>query len=252
MPSAGRTGATTWRSPLKKRRPASPPSSSFLVTRNAENAGDWGRSAAPQPAGPVTAGARSVTSRGFSPWPAPVLNVTGPAKSCVIPARSAAVRARVRGDKTLVIQIPGGVEDGNRLRLSGEGDAGLLGGPSGDLYVVVHVEDHSFFERQDNNLYCSDSDFLHSGRPWGHPQDSHAQEGREASHPRRDPIGLRIPNEGKGLPQAGWPWHRGFICSGYGRGLPSGFRESSGICSSSWMEHCPAKTRPARGKISST
>ena len=64
-------------------------------------------------------------------------------------------QGRVRGDKTLVIQIPGGVEDGTRLRLSGEGDAGLLGGPSGDLYVVVHVEDHSFFERQDNNLYCS-------------------------------------------------------------------------------------------------
>ena len=64
-------------------------------------------------------------------------------------------QGRVRGDKTLAIQIPAGVEDGTRLRLSGEGDAGLLGGTSGDLYVVIHVKDHSFFERQDNDLYCS-------------------------------------------------------------------------------------------------
>ncbi len=62
---------------------------------------------------------------------------------------------QIRTDKTLGIQIPAGVENGTRLRLSGEGDAGIFGGPSGDLYVVIHVEDHSFFERQDNHLYCS-------------------------------------------------------------------------------------------------
>jgi len=64
-------------------------------------------------------------------------------------------QGRVRTDKTLAIQIPAGVENGTRLRLTGEGDAGIFGGPSGDLYVVIHVKDHSFFERQDSHLYCS-------------------------------------------------------------------------------------------------
>ena len=70
------------------------------------------------------------------------------------PCRSCEGSGRTRREKTLEIKIPAGVEDGSRLRITGEGEGGLNGGPAGDLYVVLAVEEHNFFERQDNNLYC--------------------------------------------------------------------------------------------------
>ncbi|HIG89288.1 molecular chaperone DnaJ [Candidatus Thioglobus sp.] len=60
----------------------------------------------------------------------------------------------VRKQKTLSVKIPAGVDTGNRIRLSGEGEAGARGGPSGDLYVEVHVKKHSIFQREGNDLYC--------------------------------------------------------------------------------------------------
>jgi molecular chaperone DnaJ len=60
---------------------------------------------------------------------------------------------RVREEKVLGLKIPAGVDDGTRLRVSGEGEAGFHGGPSGDLYVVVRVREHPFFERRGNDLY---------------------------------------------------------------------------------------------------
>jgi molecular chaperone DnaJ len=62
---------------------------------------------------------------------------------------------RVENEKTLEITIPAGVETGSRLRVSSEGEAGTGGGPSGDLYVVLHVASHDQFERQGANLYSS-------------------------------------------------------------------------------------------------
>jgi molecular chaperone DnaJ len=62
--------------------------------------------------------------------------------------------ARVVTEKTLELKIPAGVDNGSKLRISGEGDAGSKGGPSGDLYVVLHVQDHEFFERREHDLYC--------------------------------------------------------------------------------------------------
>lgn len=62
---------------------------------------------------------------------------------------------RVRREKILGIKIPAGVDDGMRLRVSGEGEAGAQGGPPGDLYVVLKVREHPFFERRGNDLYCS-------------------------------------------------------------------------------------------------
>jgi molecular chaperone DnaJ len=54
----------------------------------------------------------------------------------------------------LEIRIPAGVDNGARLRIQGEGEAGVHSGPSGDLYVVIYVEEHPFFQRQGNNIYC--------------------------------------------------------------------------------------------------
>jgi molecular chaperone DnaJ len=62
---------------------------------------------------------------------------------------------RVVQQKTIDAKIPAGVEDGTRIRFSGLGEAGIHGGPPGDLYVVLNVKEHAFFERQGNDLYCT-------------------------------------------------------------------------------------------------
>ncbi len=61
---------------------------------------------------------------------------------------------RVEEHKTLSVKVPPGVDNGDRIRLSGEGEAGLEGGPSGDLYVQVGVKKHPIFSREANNLFC--------------------------------------------------------------------------------------------------
>ncbi len=61
---------------------------------------------------------------------------------------------RVGKDRKITVRIPAGIATGQRLRLTGEGEAGPAGGPAGDLYVVIHVQDHAFFQRDGNDLYC--------------------------------------------------------------------------------------------------
>jgi molecular chaperone DnaJ len=61
----------------------------------------------------------------------------------------------VREEKVLGLRIPPGVDDGTRLRIGGEGEAGERGGSPGDLYVVVKVREHPYFERRGNDLYCT-------------------------------------------------------------------------------------------------
>ncbi|GKX56218.1 chaperone protein DnaJ [Leminorella grimontii] len=63
-------------------------------------------------------------------------------------------QGRVEKTKTLSVKIPAGVDTGDRVRLSGEGQAGENGAPAGDLYVQVQVKQHPIFERDGNNLYC--------------------------------------------------------------------------------------------------
>ena len=57
-------------------------------------------------------------------------------------------------ERKLTVRVPAGIATGQRLRLTGEGEAGGPGGPAGDLYVVVHVQEHEFFRRDGNDLYC--------------------------------------------------------------------------------------------------
>ncbi|MFQ5662805.1 MAG: molecular chaperone DnaJ [Terriglobia bacterium] len=61
---------------------------------------------------------------------------------------------QVSRQRMLEIRIPAGVDNGTRLRIAGEGEAGSHGGPPGDLYVVLQVQEHPFFERRESNLYC--------------------------------------------------------------------------------------------------
>jgi len=70
------------------------------------------------------------------------------------PCKACAGQGRVRREKTLKVAIPAGVEDGTRIRLSGEGEAGTRGGPAGDLYVFLSVRRHTLFEREGADVHC--------------------------------------------------------------------------------------------------
>jgi molecular chaperone DnaJ len=70
------------------------------------------------------------------------------------PCASCAGAGRVRKEKTLAVSIPAGVEDGTRIRLAGEGEAGLRGAPPGDLYIFVSIAAHRFFQRDGANIFC--------------------------------------------------------------------------------------------------
>ncbi|MGH1376386.1 MAG: molecular chaperone DnaJ [Alphaproteobacteria bacterium] len=70
------------------------------------------------------------------------------------PCRKCSGSGRIQKSKTLKVKIPAGVETGRRIRLTGEGEAGLRGGPRGDLYVMINVKPHKLFQRDSNNLYC--------------------------------------------------------------------------------------------------
>jgi molecular chaperone DnaJ len=61
---------------------------------------------------------------------------------------------RVTRERTLSVTIPEGVEDGTRIRLAGEGEAGLRGGPPGDLYIFLSIKPHEFFQRDGADLFC--------------------------------------------------------------------------------------------------
>ena len=70
------------------------------------------------------------------------------------PCPSCAGSGRTTKERTLSVNIPAGVEDGTRIRLAGEGEAGLRGGPSGDLYIFLSLATHAFFQRDSADLHC--------------------------------------------------------------------------------------------------
>jgi len=81
-------------------------------------------------------------------------NCRGQGQTISHPCRNCRGGGRERVSKTVQIKIPAGVETGSRLRLRGEGEQGEYGGPSGDLYVFIHVQDHEFFQRSDDDIIC--------------------------------------------------------------------------------------------------
>jgi molecular chaperone DnaJ len=70
------------------------------------------------------------------------------------PCGSCGGAGRVQKDRSLAVNIPAGVETGTRIRLAGEGEAGMRGGPAGDLYIFIEVAKHAIFEREGTNLFC--------------------------------------------------------------------------------------------------
>jgi len=78
----------------------------------------------------------------------------GSGKTIAHPCPECSGAGRVKRYKTLVVKIPAGVDEGDRIRLSGEGEAGINGGPPGDLYVVIHLKEHPVFRREGDDLHC--------------------------------------------------------------------------------------------------
>ncbi|GLS83655.1 molecular chaperone DnaJ [Paraferrimonas haliotis] len=92
--------------------------------------------------------------QGFFAVQQPCPTCNGRGKIIKEPCNKCHGHGRYEKSKTLSVKIPAGVDSGDRVRLSGEGEAGEFGAPAGDLYVQVHVQEHPIFQRDGNNLYC--------------------------------------------------------------------------------------------------
>jgi molecular chaperone DnaJ len=92
--------------------------------------------------------------QGFLTVARPCPNCRGTGKTIAKPCLTCRGAGRVGRERKLTVKIPAGIATGQRLRLYGEGEHGSAGGPPGDLYVVVHVQEHPFFQRDGDDLYC--------------------------------------------------------------------------------------------------
>ena len=92
--------------------------------------------------------------QGFLTVARPCPNCRGTGKTIAKPCQSCRGAGRIARERKITVKIPAGIATGQRLRLYGEGEHGSAGGPPGDLYVVVHVQEHSFFHREGDDLYC--------------------------------------------------------------------------------------------------
>ena len=105
------------------------------------------------------------------------------------PCATCSGSGRVKLQKTLAVKIPAGVDEGDRVRLSGEGEPGVNGGPPGDLYVQVHVKPHPVFQRDHDDLHCEMPISITTAALGGDIVDPDARRlgARSASRPRPRP-----------------------------------------------------------------
>ncbi|OGV72891.1 MAG: molecular chaperone DnaJ [Lentisphaerae bacterium RIFOXYB12_FULL_65_16] len=93
-------------------------------------------------------------TQGFFSVRTPCPRCGGAGETVESPCTQCHGEGRLRKKKTIQLHIPAGVDTGSRLRISGEGEAGRRGGPTGDLYVVIHVREHDLFVREGEDLLC--------------------------------------------------------------------------------------------------
>jgi len=92
--------------------------------------------------------------RGFFSIAKPCATCSGTGKIIAKPCQKCHGQGRVREERKISIGIPQGMDHGQKLRVQGEGEDGLRGGPAGDLYVVLHVREHPYIKRENYDLYC--------------------------------------------------------------------------------------------------
>lgn len=95
-----------------------------------------------------------ISSRGFFQVSQTCPRCRGAGQIIEKPCRVCGGEGRVERQSRIKLNIPAGIDDGSRLRSSGNGEAGSRGGPPGDLYVVMHIKEHPVFQREDDNLFC--------------------------------------------------------------------------------------------------
>jgi molecular chaperone DnaJ len=146
--------------------------------------------------------------QGFLTVSRPCSNCRGTGKTIAQPCTSCRGAGRIGRERKLTVKIPAGIATGQRLRLYGEGEHGSAGGPPGDLYVVVHVQEHSFFHREEDDLYC-ELPITFPTLALGGSVKVPTLDGREELHiPAGTQAGARFKLRGKGMPNV----------SGRGRG----------------------------------
>jgi molecular chaperone DnaJ len=95
-----------------------------------------------------------ITARGFFQVSQTCPRCRGVGKVVENPCRACDGEGRVEKASRVKLKVPAGISTGSRLRSSRQGEAGIRGGPQGDLYVVIHVKEHEIFRREEDNLYC--------------------------------------------------------------------------------------------------
>jgi molecular chaperone DnaJ len=110
---------------------------------------------------------------------------------------------RIQKERKLTVRIPAGIATGQRMRLTGEGESGPGGGPAGDLYVVVHVQDHAFFRRDGNDLFCEMPVHFTTLALGGDIQVPTLDEAQPLSIPHGTQTGATFRLKGMGMPDVG-------------------------------------------------
>jgi molecular chaperone DnaJ len=128
----------------------------YRKQENCEVCGGSGSARGKEPTSCRTCGGRGQVryQQGFFSIARTCPNCQGTGSVISDPCAKCKGEGRVLQSKTIDAKVPAGVEDGTRIRFSGVGEAGVHGGPPGDLYVVLHVKEHPFFQRQGTDLYC--------------------------------------------------------------------------------------------------
>ena len=126
------------------------------VLTSCEDCGGSGAKAGTQPSGcPDCGGSGQIrVAQGFFSLQQTCPRCRGAGQVITDPCRTCGGNGRIEKTKTLSVKIPPGVDNGDRIRLTGEGEGGVNGGPAGDLYVQISVRDHPIFSRDGKNLYC--------------------------------------------------------------------------------------------------
>jgi molecular chaperone DnaJ len=138
--------------------------------------------------------------QGFLTVARPCPTCRGTGRTISKPCASCRGAGRVGRERKITVKIPAGIATGQRLRIYGEGEHGSAGGPPGDLYVVVHVQEHPFFHREEDDLYC-EMPVGFTTLALGGTIDVPTLDGRdEVNVPAGTQPGTRFKLRGKGMP----------------------------------------------------
>jgi molecular chaperone DnaJ len=145
--------------------------------------------------------------QGFLTVARPCPNCRGTGKTIAKPCQTCRGAGRVGRERKLTVKIPAGIATGQRLRLYGEGEHGSAGGPPGDLYVVVHVQEHPFFHREEDDLYCEMPISFPTLALGGDIKVPTLNGREELNIPAGTQPGARFKLRGKGMPHVGGRGH---------------------------------------------